>query len=136
MPEDLEQESGELVVQAARVVRAVRRWIGHPAGNRILGLLDEHGPLGVTALAEADYSSQPTVSGAVSQLTEQGMVSKETDPLDARRSVVQLTDLGRQYLVEARGEAGSLVAERLARHGHTAADVAQAIAVLRAVMTE
>jgi DNA-binding MarR family transcriptional regulator len=114
----------------------VRRWIGHPAGNRILGLLDEHGPLGVTALAEADYSSQPTVSGAVSQLTEQGLVSKEHDPLDARRSVVQLTDQGRQYLVDARGEAGALVAERLARAGYTSEDVERAIAVLRAVMTD
>ena len=77
MPTDLEVQSSELVVQAARLVRAVRRRVGHPAGIRILALLEELGPLGVTALAEADRSSQPTVSGAVSQLVDEGVVAKD-----------------------------------------------------------
>ncbi|WP_202879283.1 hypothetical protein [Nocardioides cynanchi] len=54
MPSDLEKQSGELVVYAARLVRAIRRRVGHPAGIRILALLDELGPQGVTALAEVD----------------------------------------------------------------------------------
>jgi hypothetical protein len=83
VPTDLEQQSSELVVYAARLVRAVRRRVGAPAGIRILALLDELGPQGVTALAEADRSSQPTVSGAVRQLEEQGTVAKEADPTDA-----------------------------------------------------
>ena len=95
MPSDLEQQSSELVVQAARLVRAVRRRVGHPAGIRILALLDELGPLGVTALAEADRSSQPTVSGAVRQLVDEGWVAKDRTPSDARRSVVRLTAAGR-----------------------------------------
>jgi DNA-binding MarR family transcriptional regulator len=49
--------------------------VGHPSGIRILALLDELGPLGVTALADADRSSQPTVSGAVQQLVEEGWVA-------------------------------------------------------------
>jgi DNA-binding MarR family transcriptional regulator len=135
-PNDLEEQSSELVVQAARLVRAVRRRIGQPAGIRILALLDELGPLGVTALAEADRSSQPTISGAVSQLVEVGWVAKEPDPNDARRSVVQLTPLGRRRLTEARRDNGAAVAERLVRTGHTASDVANAVAVLRDVMDE
>jgi DNA-binding MarR family transcriptional regulator len=136
VPRDLEQESSELVVQAARLVRAVRRRVGQPAGIRILSLLDELGPLGVTALAEADRSSQPTISGAVSQLVEAGWVAKEPDPSDARRSVVELTAQGRKRLGEARRDNGAAVAERLARTGHSADDVAQAVAVLRDVMDE
>jgi DNA-binding MarR family transcriptional regulator len=136
VPSDLEQQSSELVVQAARLVRAVRRRIGQPAGIRILALLDESGSLGVTALAEADRSSQPTVSGAVRQLGQQGWVAKRADPSDARRALVELTPKGRQRLLEARRDNGRAVAERLARTGHTADDVARAVAVLRDVMDE
>jgi DNA-binding MarR family transcriptional regulator len=136
MPTDLEQQSSELVVYAARLVRAVRRRVGQPSGIRILALLDEFGPQGVTALAEIDRSSQPTVSGAVRQLVEQGLVAKDGDPGDARRSVVRLTPEGRLMLTTARRDNGAAVAERLARTGHTAEDVAAAVAVLRAVMAE
>ena len=136
MPTDLEEQSSELVVYAARLVRAVRRRIGHPAGIRILALLDELGPQGVTALAEVDRSSQPTVSGAVRQLEEQGLVARTADPTDARRSLVRLTPEGRRRLAAARRENGAAVAERLARTGHTADDVAAAVAVLRDVLDE
>lgn len=136
MPTDLERQSSELVVQAARLVRAVRRRVGHPSGIRILALLDELGPLGVTAIAEADRSSQPTVSGAVRQLVAAGWVGKEPDPSDARRSLVRLTAEGRRRLADARRENGAAVAERLTRTGHTADDVAHAVAVLRDVMAE
>jgi DNA-binding MarR family transcriptional regulator len=136
MPTDLEQQSSELVVQAARLVRAVRRRVGQPAGIRILALLDDLGPLGVTAIAEADRSSQPTISGAVRQLVDEGWVVKELDTRDARRSVVELTDKGRQRLADARRDNGKAVAERLARTGHSVDDVAHAVAVLRDVMDE
>jgi DNA-binding MarR family transcriptional regulator len=136
VPTDLEQQSSELVVQAVRLVRAVRRRVAQPAGIRILSLLDELGPLGVTALAEADRSSQPTVSGAVHQLEVEGWVAKQADPDDARRSVVELTAQGRKRLADARRDNGAAVAERLARTGHSVDDVARAVAVLRDVMAE
>jgi DNA-binding MarR family transcriptional regulator len=133
---DLEEQSSELVVYAARLVRAVRRRVGQPAGIRILSLLDELGPQGVTALAEVDRSSQPTVSGAVRQLVDQGLVAKDLDPADARRALVSLTPAGRRRLAEARRDNGAAVAERLARTGHTADEVAAAVAVLRDLMAE
>ena len=136
MPSELEEQSSELVVYAARLVRAIRRRIGQPAGIRILALLDELGPLGVTELASVDRSSQPTVSGAVRQLEEQGWVARATDPADARRSLVRLTEVGRTRLVEARRENGHAVADRLERTGHSADEVAAAVALLRDVMAE
>jgi DNA-binding MarR family transcriptional regulator len=136
VPSDLEKQSSELVVQSARLLRALRRRMGQPAGIRILSLLDELGPIGVTALAEADRSSQPTISGAVRQLVEEGWVAKEPDLNDARRSLVELTPQGRRRLTEARRDNGAAVAERLARTGHSAEDVARAVAILRDVMDE
>jgi DNA-binding MarR family transcriptional regulator len=136
MPGDLEEQSSELVVYAARLVRAVRRRVGQPSGIRILSLLDEFGPQGVTALADADRSSQPTVSEVVRQLEEQGLVAKTRDPDDARRTVVTLSAEGRRRLLAARRENGAAVARRLEGTGHTAADVAAAVAVLRDVMAE
>lgn len=136
MPTDLEEQSSELVVYAARLVRAVRRRVGQPAGIRILSLLDELGPQGVTALAEADRSSQPTVSESVRQLEDLGLVAKEPDAHDARRAVVRLTPDGQRRLAAARRDLGAAVAERLARTGHSPDDVAAAVAVLRDVMAE
>ncbi len=136
MPTELEEQSSELVMYSARLVRAVRRRLGQPAGMRVLALLDELGPTGVTQLAEADRSSQPTVSGAVRQLEEQSLVTKDADPADARRTVVRLTRQGRARLEAARRDNGAAVAERLARTGHSVDDVAAAVAVLRDVLAE
>ena len=74
-------------------VRAVRRAHELPPGFRVLSLLDEHGPLGITALAALDRSSQPTMSGTVAGLAGRGLVDKQPNPADARGSVVTLTDL-------------------------------------------
>lgn len=134
VPSDLEVQSSELVVYAARLLRAVRRQVGQPAGMRILALLDELGATGVTQLAEADRSSQPTMSGAVRQLEEHGYVERTSVSSDARRTVVRLTPAGRRRLTEARRVNGAAVAARLTHTGHSTEDVAAVVAVLRDVL--
>ncbi|MCB8956990.1 MAG: MarR family transcriptional regulator [Nocardioides sp.] len=132
-----EELGSDLVMHAARLVRAVRRDLELPAGTRLLSLLDEHGPLGITQLAELDRSSQPTMSGAVAQLVEQGWVTKAPDPADARASRVTLTVSGRAELVRIRGRIGEHVAALVADHTHlTTEDLATAVAVLHAVLEE
>jgi len=123
--------STDLVIYAARFVRALRRSSDVPAGARVLSLLDEHGPLGVTQLAKLDRCSQPTMSAAVSQLTEAGLVAKEPNPLDARGSVVSLTDDGRDVLAANREVWAATVIERLRAHNRTQEELATAVAVLR-----
>lgn len=124
--------SSDLVVHSARLVRAVRRLVAQPAGIRVLSLLDEHGPLGVTQLAELDRCAQPTMSGAVQHLVDQGWVSKRPHPEDARSSLVSLTGSGRATLATYRHQYGEAVATRLLASGsHSPADLATAVAVLR-----
>jgi DNA-binding MarR family transcriptional regulator len=128
---DVRELSSDLVVYAARLVRAVRRLHELPPGFRVLSLLDEHGPLGITALAAIDRSSQPTMSGVVAGLVARGLVDKQPNPADARGSVVTLGDLGRRELSRVRGEYGATVAGRFAAHPtHTPEDLATAVAVL------
>ncbi len=132
---DPEHLSGELTVQAARLVRLVRREHAPSAGTRVLSILDELGPLGVSALAQADRCSQPTMTGQVQQLVAQGWVTKEPNPADARGSLVVLTDAGRAELSRIRRLSATLVAQRLARRTDLSPDdLATAVAVLQAVV--
>jgi len=133
--EDLRELSSDLVVHAARLVRAVRRNIEQPASVRVLSLLDEYGALGVTQLATADRSSQPTMSGAVAGLVARGWADKQPNPADARGSLVSLTAAGREELRRVRRMNGELVASRFAAHQHhSLEDLATAVAVLRDVL--
>jgi DNA-binding MarR family transcriptional regulator len=134
MDDDLEALSSDLVVLAARLVRAVRRAVDQPGGLRVLALLDEHGPSGVSALAVADRCSQPTMSGTVASLVERGLVDKAPDPADGRATLVALTPDGRAELARIRRANGRAVAERLAAHDRSPADVATAVAVLHDVL--
>jgi DNA-binding MarR family transcriptional regulator len=112
-------------------VRALRRSHDVPAGIRVLSLLDEHGPLGVTQLAKLDRCSQPTMSAAVSGLVDSGLVAKEPNPLDARGSVVSLTDEGADVLAGLREGWASAISERLRAHHRTQQELATTVSVLR-----
>jgi DNA-binding MarR family transcriptional regulator len=122
----------DLVTYAARLVRAIRREVEHPAGVRVLSILDEVGPQSITALAAVDRCSQPTMSATVAQLVEHGWVSKAPNPEDARGSLVAPTPAGRAELRRIRSLHGDLIAARVAAHStHTVDDVARAVTLLR-----
>jgi DNA-binding MarR family transcriptional regulator len=123
--------STDLVIFSARLVRALRRTTDSPAGARVLSLLDEHGPLGITQLARLDRCSQPTMSAAVAGLFESGQVAKEPNPLDARGSVISLTDKGAEVLAGLRQGWATMISERLQGHHRTQEELATAVSVLR-----
>ncbi|KRF17641.1 MarR family transcriptional regulator [Nocardioides sp. Soil797] len=136
-PEALLAASSDLATYAARFVRASRQHIHHtpPAGIRVLSLLDEHGPSGVSRLAALDRCSQPTMSGAVAGLVERGWVTKEADPHDARASLVALADPGREALAVVRRRNAEAVSAAISDHPTlTSEDLDTAVAVLAAVL--
>lgn len=130
MTTDLDLAS-DLVTSAARLVRAVRRENELAAGVRVLSLLDQLGPSGVSALALADRCSQPTMSALVKDLVGNGWVTKTTNPEDSRGQLVDLTTTGRAELARTRRTNAELVVARLAGSTLTTADLATAVAVLR-----
>jgi DNA-binding MarR family transcriptional regulator len=129
-----QQLGSELTLYAARLVRLLRRELPQPVGMRVLSILDESGPLGVTQLAVIDQCSQPTMSGTIHGLVERGWVSKQADPADARSSLVSLTPEGRTTLAETRAANGAAIADRLAAAGVSTDDLATAVTVLRTVL--
>src|SRR4051812_41578002 len=112
----------------------MRRRQGLPAGVRVLSALDEQGPLTVTQLAAAYSCSQPTMTGLVNQLLEQGWVAKTPHPTDTRAALVAPTGAGRAELARVRRLNGEAVAAQVEQHPTLTADqLRTAVAVLRAL---
>ena len=127
--------ASDLVTQAARLVRAMRRRFDLPAGIRVLSVLDELGPLTVTQLATAYSCSQPTMTGLVNQLLEQGWAAKEPHPTDTRASLVVVTPAGADELARARRLNGEAIRARLEQHPSlTTDDLRTTVAVLRELL--
>jgi DNA-binding MarR family transcriptional regulator len=95
-----------------------------------MSLLDELGPSTVGTLARADRCSQPTMTGIVNGLVDKGWVQRATHPDDARACLVSMTAGGREKLTAVRDRNATLVAERVAASGHSAEELATAVAVL------
>jgi DNA-binding MarR family transcriptional regulator len=134
--ESIRRRSNDLAVLVPRVMREIRRNTSTvPAATaRTLSLLDEVGPSTVSALAQADRCSQPTMTGIVSGLVERGWLQREPHPDDARASLVSMTPEGRDTLAVVRRRNAALVAERIEASGLTDEELATAVAVLSAVL--
>ncbi len=127
--------ASDLVTQAARLVRAMRRRFDLPAGIRVLSVLDELGPLTVTQLARAYSCSQPTMTGLVNQLLEQDLATKKPHPTDTRASLVVVTPAGADELARARRLNGEAIRARLEQHPSlTTDDLRTTVAVLRELL--
>ncbi|WP_223231155.1 MarR family winged helix-turn-helix transcriptional regulator [Microbacterium jejuense] len=79
--------------------------IGGPARMRLLeALAAASHPLSVGEIADAVGVDQPRASRLVQQSVELGLVRREADPDDARRTRVALTDAGTRLVRGFRGE--------------------------------
>lgn len=79
--------------------------LGGPARFRLLeALAAASAPLSVSEVATAVGVDQPRASRLVQQAAEMGLVRREADPEDARRTRIALTDAGRAIVRGFRGE--------------------------------
>ncbi|MEV7757002.1 MarR family transcriptional regulator [Microbacterium sp. NPDC089180] len=77
---------------------------GGPARLRLLdALVAASGPLSVSEIAEAVGVDQPRASRLVQQAEQMGLVAREPDPDDARRTRVRLTAQGEGLVSGFRG---------------------------------
>ncbi|WP_314503403.1 MarR family winged helix-turn-helix transcriptional regulator [uncultured Microbacterium sp.] len=79
--------------------------LGGPARLRLLeALAAASGPLSVSEIGEAVGVDQPRASRLVQQAADIGLVRREADPDDARRTRVALTDTGQSIVRGFRGD--------------------------------
>ena len=60
----------------------------------VMSMIDRHGPLPMTRVAEMIGSGLPTATGLVNRMVERGFVRREHDTRDRRVVLVSLTEAG------------------------------------------
>jgi DNA-binding MarR family transcriptional regulator len=68
----------------------------------VLSRLDKDGPASVTELAAAERVRQQSAGATVAALASRGLVERQSDPDDGRRTVVSLTPAGRASVDDKR----------------------------------
>lgn len=81
----------------------------------ILGLIKAHPGIGVSGLAEAEQTTRPTMSVHVKRLEAEGLLARDADAADGRRSGLSLTPVGARKLEQIRAQRNDWLARRLAR---------------------
>ena len=76
-------------------------------------IVENGGPLGINDLAQALQLDISTISRQVATLESSGLVERFPNPVDARVSLLQMTDLGQTRFQEARKMRYSLFSELL-----------------------
>jgi DNA-binding MarR family transcriptional regulator len=117
----------EVLVGLWRVIRRLKSSAatlgGDPAALHVLHMVEERGPLRLTALADAAMLDASTVSRHVQHLEAAGHLARTTDPDDRRATRIEVTDSGRALLREALAARGRRLDDALA--GWSAADRAK-----------
>lgn len=95
--DDLHLTAAELRMATFRLARRLRS--ARPDGVSdaqlaVLGTLRMHGRRTITALAERERVTAPSMTNLINGLEEQGLVSRTPDEEDRRRVQVAITDAG------------------------------------------
>ncbi len=65
---------------------------------RVLRVINDSEPVDATALADAALLFGPSVTRILKELTDRGLITRDTDARDRRRSIVTLTAEGRRLI--------------------------------------
>jgi DNA-binding MarR family transcriptional regulator len=113
-----EHLGGDLLAVVARLNRLATQRTRLPlpwAQARLLSTIEDQGEARISDLAILDHCSQPTMTTQVRRLEDAGLVSRTTDPLDARAVLIRITDKGRTVLAQARIDRAAAIDPRLAQ---------------------
>ncbi len=76
---------------------------------RVLRVLNDDGVLEAGAIARNALLYAPSVTRIIKDLQERGLVTKQPDPEDARRSRISITEQGRCFVLETARETRKLL---------------------------
>ena len=96
------EQSAELRMATFRLARRLRAQKADQALTdaqfAVLGVLYRQGPRTLTALADAERVSPPSMNRTVNRLEEAGYLVRTADEIDRRKSDIALTDAGRDVV--------------------------------------
>jgi DNA-binding MarR family transcriptional regulator len=107
--------SGPTSDRAAEIIQALAPLLAHHrhrwaarcqahglsiVGFQVLALLEMHGDMPMTRLADELGVALPNATGIVGRLVERGIVARADDAQDRRRVLVSLTDAGHRLIGE------------------------------------
>lgn len=84
------------------------------AQARLLSTIDDQGPTRISDLAALDHCSQPTMTMQVRRLEDAGLVTRATDPADARAVLIQITPAGSETLRQVRADRATVIDPHIA----------------------
>jgi DNA-binding MarR family transcriptional regulator len=85
------------------------------AQARLLSMIEEQDAARISDLAALDHCSQPTMTAQVRRLELAGLVSRITDPTDARAVLISITPEGVAMLSDVRTDRGAVIDPYLER---------------------
>jgi DNA-binding MarR family transcriptional regulator len=107
------------------------------AQARLLSTIEDQGAARISDLAASDHCSQPTMTTQVRRLEDAGLVSRVTDPVDARAVLISITPKGTQTLARVRADRGAIVDPYLERLDPTDREyLTEAVRVMRAILAD
>jgi DNA-binding MarR family transcriptional regulator len=104
--------SVRLLVQRIRQTQAVEGDLTSPETSA-LARLDRTGPTTAAELARLERISPQSMGATVAALEERGLVGREPDPADGRRSILSLSAEGRALLQRRRSARSEHLSEAL-----------------------
>ena len=82
-------------------------------GTAVLGQLHRRGPLTASEIAAAERVQPQSLTRTLATLEEQGLIAREQDSRDRRRHTIQLTETGREVLVDHMQSSDDWLAEAI-----------------------
>jgi DNA-binding MarR family transcriptional regulator len=111
---DGEQIAAVLKKAAVLLVRHLNYGQGQSlTSSTVLALLDDEGPVRISALTAASGVSQPAMTELVARLQREGLVTRLNDPQDARATLVDITARGRARRVKLQNSVHDRLVELL-----------------------
>jgi DNA-binding MarR family transcriptional regulator len=113
---DLAEVLRPAILRVSRRLRQEAQKAGLSAQDALLlGHIRKNPGVGVSALAESERTSKPTMSAHIKRLEAEGLVTRAGDAADGRRSGLTVTPAGTRKLEIIRRERNDWLAARLAR---------------------
>ncbi|MER5726929.1 MarR family transcriptional regulator [Streptomyces sp. NPDC002138] len=115
-----ERAQYEELARELSAIGAVKRDLGRilppdcPAGSAaVLHLLDRHGDMRMSRLAELLSVDMSVTSRHVAHVADRGWIEREPDPADGRSRILHLSAAGEEQLDELARRSSRLLADRL-----------------------